>query len=80
MLPHLIKIPGDRASSSFMFLKFLSASSEGIKYSFTSSAVISPVVSSGVSMLLLGESTGVGEKEACSSSGDRSLHAGEWLA
>lgn len=38
--------------------------------SFTSSTVMSPVVSSGFSMLLLGESMGPGEKAAGCSSGD----------
>lgn len=38
--------------------------------SFTSSTVISPVVSSGLSVLLLGESMGPGEKAAGCSSGD----------
>lgn len=38
--------------------------------SFTSSTVMSPVVSSGFSMLLLGESMGLGEKAAGCSSGD----------
>lgn len=48
--------------------------------SFTSSTVMSPVVSSGFSMLLLGESMGPGEKAAGCSSGDpgESKDRGDW--
>lgn len=92
--PHLMRIPVGRASSSLVFLRFCSASSEDLgqsrvrgtatapqqrlphshpthaRKSFTSSTVMSPVVSSGVSRLLLGESMGPGEKAAGCSSGD----------
>lgn len=89
-----MRMPVGRASSSLVFLRFRSASSEDLgqnrvrgtatapqhrlphshpthaRKSFTSSTVMSPVVSSGFSMLLLGESIGLGEKAAGCSSGD----------
>lgn len=76
-MPHLMRIPVGRASSSLVFLRFRSTSSEDARKSFTSSTVMSPVVSNGFSMLLLGESMGPGEKAPGCSSGDRSLSEGE---